>query len=367
MGGEVSQERASLLPGVIGAAMMLGMVNWVPDAGVEPRWVLFALVAGVLALGGARVPWPVLCAAAFAAVSLLWAQAPLYGVVVPMMLLGFGAIAGQAGDPRWADRVMIGAVCGLLLQLPLVVGQKWLGWTAVPQTAVPGGLFVHADVLGTTAALVAVWVAGGQWRPRAKWPVVMGLVSLVALSFCRAAELGLVVAGLGLWKRNLWGLLLIPLAIAVAIGMRDPTVMIRMRFWMPGLEHLVAWGHGSGQWMVEVGAPQMTLHAHNDLLEMVYEQGLGAVFFGGFIVVALTKRNRAAAVVACYLAEASFGFPLEMPSTAFLLAVAAGSAWAGADGMGDLVGCWVGGLRAGIASAKFPRHDPSGRGVPIAS
>jgi hypothetical protein len=68
-------------------------------------------------------------------------------------------------------------------------------------------------------------------------------------------------------------------------------------------------------------------HAHNDLLQVTYETGfLGILLFLGFMAYCLWSGPLPERLVLlAFLVEGLFDFPLYMPSTSFLAALAAGS------------------------------------------
>lgn len=306
-----------------GVLLALGMVPWFSDASMEPRWTLVGLGAGLLALRGALPPVMLLGALGWGALSLLWATSWLWGVQVWIMLLALGLVAGKA-DEEFLEGALLGLALGLLAQFPLAVVQK-LGYVTPWLPSSQGsGLFLSRNLTAELAAMVAVGMAGSKWNGR--WLVVGALAVMIWMTTLRAAELGLALGLLVLWSRRLSPMAIVPVVMAVGVLSGDNDMASRGHFWLATLPGLRPWGAGLGQWAVGIGGQFLALHAHDDFLEVIYEQGLGALGLLAFFYLAITRGSREAPILASFATVAAFGFPWECPATAWLATVAAGSA-----------------------------------------
>ena len=230
--------------------------------------------------------------------------------------------------------LLIGAVCGLAFSSVAVVGQKFLGWTFIDQVAPPAGLYMNKTQLGEISVLVLVaCIYERMW-----WALPVLLPSFIIPESRSSYVAFLVVMVVGLLRnrpRLLVGITAVAAVSVIVYCLRDgdPSVMQRFYIWCDTLSGYSLFGSGWGQfyagypnhaYLVDTLAERPD-HAHNDLLEIGYELGIGALLVVAFAW--SVWRNGLATEKAVFLAFVSlgcFGFPLYMPESAAIFALVAG-------------------------------------------
>lgn len=341
--------------------LLLG-VAWLPlPSGVSmPRWGV-ALVGSALlwmlgpparALGAAHA-WG-LALLAWAALSLLWSASPAdtLGALTQLAALAaiFAAGAGL-GDERmpalWTGlgtgATLLGLL-GLAQMLDLtdfaeVAGQAQ--WTYPVGTA---GNKNFLAVIGTLALFGLLFMRTPlDWsRARCAWASAITAGSAVAAftPLCRGAMVAVVLAPLGWFLRG-WKLWVTSAALVTSAAMgvlglqRVPnSIQPRLEVWDWTASNLGPLGWGLGTY----GSVFPWEHANNDLLEVAFELGIGALLLVGLLVACLRVRPRGLAaewVVLCAAVVMSLSaFPLHQGCPAAVAALCAGRL-AGARGRAD--------------------------------
>ena len=302
----------------LGAFISLLFIPGIPSPAVTPRWAALSLLIPLLWLfkdmrpGGTQV--------------VLWLALLGYGVLLPMpdpytgtnalwlLMLGAGfAWLMQEGDFR---RFMIGLGCGAIVNAAVTVAQVY-GWAGLPQTYVPGGLFMNKNPNGEFAALLLVGFVG--WR--LWWLVPAPLITLV-LSGSKASMLG--VAAAAVFLSRAW--LLAGAAIIVLAGTAYPMfeghfshLVERTVVWRDLMGNLTLYGNGLGSYMARAPVFEGTtyIYAHNDWLQLVFELGIGVLPLVALIILAFRFEGCRVekAVLVTFAVEACFGFPSHFPVT----------------------------------------------------
>jgi len=145
-----------------------------------------------------------------------------------------------------------------------------------------------------------------------------------------------------LWSRYRWVSVSIAMAVIIGAlyGLGHPalvaTTIQRTDAWKDALDGLTFWGHGIGSFYAvfpefATRMPPRLLtfpEAHNDTLQMVYELGPGALFFIGLEAYALyLARETERLVLIAFFVEGLTEFPLYMPVTGLIAALAVGHAF----------------------------------------
>jgi len=285
------------------------------------RWMLAALAPWlILDHRPVRLNWraiPLGCFVAWMAMSALWSPQgyDAIGGLIQLAIAGGAFVLGaNVRDPR-----------------PLYIGLA----IGVPLSMAFDGFFPDYDLAGEAAAVAAIGVASwGDW-----FLLPFPLMALV-LGHSRGAWLGLVFALL-VGIRSLYGRLSLS---AVVIGIicwkifREPTASLieRWQIWQDTWAGVSLFGNGlSSFWtkypyyahvrdILVISRPD---HAHNDFLEIVFEQGfVGAILAICAVGALLSRQWRTpeALVLIGVLAIAMVGFPLHMPLTLVVAAFASG-------------------------------------------
>lgn len=300
---------------------------------------------------------------AYAGLSVLWAPVPveaLQGLVL-LTILGLAFCLGaEAGDlTQFYRAIALGLCVNAPIALLQAFGVSWID-RVVEQVMPPAGLFANKNMLGEAAALALAGCLAG----RLPWPFWIGPAICLGLAQCWGGFAGVTVAVLvAVAQRSRLAAVVMALGIVLAAHTvllvkpdRAHTVVVRGWIAMDAIENLRWFGHGVGQYWVttpERAPRQESLntrhwHAHNDGLEMVYEFGLGAVFYFLMLGLCLAAPSPRERIVLCaFLAVGLFGFPLYTATTALVGAVVAGS----------LAGAWP---RLRLSVARRADHRGAG-------
>ncbi len=316
---------AAYWPGVFSPAM-------------TPRWIALSLIAPALLLyrqqpvAVTRAHIAGLAFILWAALTTFWSAAPLDTLNALWQVAILGAIGFLLGSQTPSLRpFFIAAAIGMGVSGVVSVAQL-AGWIDMPAINVPSGLFVNRIPMGEAAALVLIWlIAERLW-----WWTLLPLPAL-ALSGARGAMLAL---GIGLvamlWRRPSWliGCLLAAAMALLGYGLLThptATMVERGNIWRETASGISLIGSGFGAFGGVAHALQLDntvpQHAHNDALELLWETGLT-----GFCLVLIFMRQLmgpitpSRLVLIVFIIEGCFGFPLYLPATLCVAAVAAGHA-----------------------------------------
>jgi hypothetical protein len=267
---------------------------------------------------------------AYATLSFLWAPFHyefLYGYSHLLLLAGAFLVGASIQSLR---PVLIGSAVGLGINSLFVCIQLY-GWSIVPQVASPAGLFMNKNLLAEFSVLILL----GLFYERL-WLWIIPVLPCVILTSGRGALVALVAGlllALPLWLGWMIAIVGVGAGISYSFFATDPSMLQRFDIWMDTLQSLTWFGHGWGQFYITF--PQFATHmdtllqrpehAHSDILELIYEIGLGIILIVAFV--ASLWRNKLIpeqAILLGFLVEGLFGFPLYIPTTAVVFAIVAG-------------------------------------------
>jgi hypothetical protein len=197
---------------------------------------------------------------------------------------------------------------------------QFFGWHPVVGTsAMPAGLYVNSVQQGTVLALLIVALASERM-----WLWIPALVPGLVIAQSRGAWLALAIGLLACYVRRLWvfGVLAVVGAYCLLLPMSSSD-QERMMIWevaWNGLKWL-GWGPGSF-YTVDIVQGNLVLfpgHAHNDILQLVFEYGVGAVLPLAIFGFALLHTDaREWPVLVAFAAAACYSMPLWMPIASLL-------------------------------------------------
>ena len=310
---------------------------WMWSPAVAPKFVALSIYAPALLLYRQQ-PIPFTGAhlagcglIAWATLSLFWSWVPLYSLNALWLAMILPAICFCLGSQTPQLRpLFIGAGLGLALSSAVSVGQL-AGWIDWPTINIPSGLFLNKNFMAEAAALVLIWLIAER-----VWWLAVPVMPAIALAGARGALLALGVGlALELWRRPSWligGLLMADMVLFGAGMVHHTAASTAERFdiWQESVDDLGFLGLGIGSYgfMPHQMLPDgHTLHAHNDMLELVYELGMIGLGLGALFVWELRgPLNSARLVLIVFAVEACFAFPSHLPATMALAALAAGHA-----------------------------------------
>ncbi len=335
------------IPGTIGGALPTG-------------WVVLWLVMPLLLFDcNPELTFAHWWGAAFlgcAALSLLWSP---HGLLAMMQWLALGMVFVWASSLDDLRPVLKGLAAGLGVSALVFVAQ-WLGWHGVQSVEGPAGLFVNPNLLAEASALMLILLVSFKL-----WPWLVVTVPGLATA-SRGALVALFVASMmWLWSQSrpaavsvfvgilLVGVLIVkypspvsnrvvgamtaesapPAGVAGTLATaRMETVSQRFDLWRDMLNGMTWTGQGVGsfEYLYPKFAQRVDVfkvrpqHAHNDLLELMFEFGVGALPLLLLMTALLGVNDVERTILASFLAIAMFGFPLHVPVTGFIAAMVAG-------------------------------------------
>lgn len=322
---------------ITGLLLPVAMLPGLMSAGTVPRWGLLALTLPLMLywVRWDRVPYKLLLVSilTYAAASTLWAEVHLdaqLGLFRALLLAAAFCVGATCGEETF-DRTLLLMSVGVATTLPLVILQV-MGYTGIPQTAPPAGLFLNKNVLAESAALLLVYSAYMR-----RYLLAALLLVIVILAKEKAAFVGLIIVTIvALYPRHrkialaLLGLC----AIGVALLIDTPSAQDRLDIWTDTLRGVTFLGNGIGSFYAMFPAEAISSNviairpeqAHNDFLQVLFELGApGTILIAALAAAAFRKDLSPERLLLVFvLASGAFAFPMHMPLTAFVAALAAG-------------------------------------------
>ena len=310
---------------------------------MTPKWVALSVLAPALLLyrqepiHWTRAHIAGLGLVLWAALAVLWSVAPLDSFNGLWLTAVLPAICFCLGSQTASLRpLFMGLSLGMAVSSAVAIGQV-AGWLTLPELAGPSGLFLNRNFMAEAAVLVLVWLIAER-----VWWLVVPVMPAVALTEARGALLALgACLAVMLWKTRspAIGCLLaatVALFCHAVLNHGSASMVERADIWSDAGSGIVAsrgtllFGHGIGTFG-SVHHPEhadgVAQHAHNDILELVWDLGLVGLGLGALFVRQLFgPLNSSRLVLVAVAVEALFAFPLQLPVTLAVAALAAGHA-----------------------------------------
>jgi hypothetical protein len=321
----------------LGLAVTSAYWPWLWSPAMSPKWIaLSVLSCGLLLYRNERIPFTAahLVGAAllgWAALSVTWSQVPLYSLNALWLTAILPAVCFCLGSQTPQLRpLFLGAGLGMAASSAVAIGQLagWIDWQTIN---LPSGLFLNKNFMAEAAALVLIWLIAEQ-----VWWLAVLVMPAIALANARGALLALGVGLALLWWRKrspvTAGLLgvTVGLFIMATLNHTAATTTERLDIWADASDGIGMFGTGIGSYgfMSHLALPDgHAMHAHNDVLELVYELGMIGLGLGALFVWELRgPLNSARLVLIVFAVEACFAFPSHLPATMAIAALAAGHA-----------------------------------------
>ena len=331
--------------------------------------------------------WIGLSFLAWCLLSFAWTYGPYEGVD-RMAKFGFMAgmfmIGGRLADTR---SVYVGAAFGFAVNSAIVIAQ-WFGWDGITQGYAPSGLFMNKNFLAEAASLVLIAIVAADIARNKKMILIAAMLPCIVVPMIPLGGEGgtfggfNALAGIGaavvvwLWtkSRGMAAMLtLVGIATAALLiwqGYNGAAMSERFQIWQYTINGMTWRGNGIGSFFTTfpAHAPAYDLmhwrpmHTHNDYLELIYELGPGAFLYLAIMALAMCgPAGPEKFVLAAFLAEGVFDFPLAYPVPAALAALAAGRL---CDSRVRLrVGAWLGRANARYGFL-FSRSTAGGVALP---
>lgn len=326
----------------------------VAEAADTPRWALLSVAAPFLLIGRAPTPRPsaAACLALFLIVawaSLAWSPSLWDGLdrCWKLSLLAMLAALGASLSDREWRLAVLGFAAGVATNGALAILQ-WAEWPPaldlIHQIGTPAGTFVNKNRLAEAAALA--FVALAATADRRLWWFCPPILAALLLPFSKGAILA-AAAPLAIlaWRRSVW----LFAALAGALGgavlfllprlMSDIGIATRLSLWSDTLAALSPFGRGAGSWPALYPQFQrahwekifsfglVPEGPHADPLLLAFEFGLAALLLAWPLFVAFREGpDDARAVLLAFCVAGLFAFPLALPASGFIAALAFGRA-----------------------------------------
>lgn len=348
----------------------------IASAGSTPRWVFLGIVVFSVLLF-LRITKTTISHIflylfmAYAAVSFAWTTVEFDAMNYYwhfIVLAGVFVIGAEIKDIK---PVLIGCALGLILNSAATILQV-LGWAEFQQVAPPGGLFMNKNVGAELSALVLVGVVSERI-----WWAIPGILPSIYFPWARGSLLAIAVVAVGYvgarFPKTITMVVMLCCGIIALrfIILNDSSIDQRVGIWLDTINGLSFWGNGIGSFYSKYPLfavytdtlKERPDHAHNDLLEIVYELGVGAVFAVAFLwSVFRVKAPTERAIILAFCVISCFGFPLYMPATAAIFFFASGCAAGSCPDLWDHRYAWRGLLHLWMVGFSQRRDCPKQAG-----
>lgn len=272
----------------------------------------------------------------YAALSLLWSP---HGMLEFLQLLALASIFVWGSSLKDLKNVTIGLSVGLGVSAVLAIFQLYGIETVSSVGNRPSGLFINSNIFAEISGMLLLMILVNKlW-----WLIPVTLPGLMSSSRAVVLALGVSLAVM-IWKKSkvLAGLILVsswfivyfvtfPNAISSNASANAMSIYQRIDMWQDMLAGFTAFGNGIGSFIFKF--PEFNKHldvshiiaeyAHNDLLQLIFELGVGAIPLILAVCMLLTIDNAYRPVLIFFLIIGMFGFPLHVPVTSFMVALVA--------------------------------------------
>lgn len=263
----------------------------------------------------------------YAALSLLWSP---HGFLELMQLLALASVFVWGCTLKDLRSVTIGLSIGLAVSSVIAIPQYF-------QVELPilnagkgaSGLFINPNIYAEISGLILILlIINKLW-----WFIPVTVPGLLVSS--RAVMIGFVVIGLmWLWNKSKLAVVSIIGSLIFAasfINIATGSIYERLNMWNDMSAGFNVFGNGIGSFVFKF--PDFNKHldattsfaeyAHNDLLQLIFELGIGSLPLILIVALLLKVNNEYRNALVFFIVIGLFGFPLHMPDTGFVVALVA--------------------------------------------
>jgi hypothetical protein len=316
---------------LLGIAIMIAFVPGVIGLASITSWAVMWLVMPVLLLK-CKIEITIihilgLVFLSYAALSLLWSP---HGTLELMQLLVLASVFVWAYTLQNLRKIIIGLAIGLAVSSIIAVLQYFqLETLVLKNTPNPSGLFVNSNIFAEVSGMLLILILINKlW-----WFIPVTLPGLMVSS--RAVILGFLIVGLlWIWEKSKLAAISLAVSLTFAaslINFSMSSIYQRLYIWLDMLSGLTLFGHGIGSFIYlfpdynkhSDASINIAEYAHNELLQLTFELGIGVAPFILIILMLLKADNDYKYAFVFFIVISCFGFPLHMPVTAFMVAIVA--------------------------------------------
>jgi hypothetical protein len=320
------------------AVFVVGIAIWpgIAGYGIVLRWSLFGVAVALLMLR--KFPWHpvhglIVVTLAWAALGIFWQPVWADGVNGFIQLTFLAAALAIGLEITDARPIIAGLAMAVAVSFPFVMAQA-AGYHPVPAVNVPAGLFANRIMLGETAGIALIGAIAFDL-----WILAIPTAACVVLSQCRGAWLACGLCGLlWLWGQSRLAAVItvgtfgILIFLSISLLHRERSSIERLYLWQDAIDGISLRGNGIGSFNTVSPAYGHRVakldvredHAHNDILELVFELGIGSALVLFIGVIALGGIGPERWPFYAFLGEGLVGFPLHSPTTGMVGALLAG-------------------------------------------
>ena len=297
------------------------------SSAVAARWSLLAIglpLAGWLDPRKLSIPAGAFLATAiaYAVLSIMWTPDRLTGLNETFHLLIFVAAVILGATLPSIYPVMRALAWGAGVSAVFCLLQM-MGFSPVDQFAAPAGLLFNRLVAAEFAAVIFAWTVIDR-----RFSLMSGPLFMLAVCGSRVAIIAAVVGIISVRPRwflltTLAGTLTIAAGWFLFVG-KTLSALTRFDIWMATISNFSFWGNGIGSF--QAAYPRWE-YAHSDLLQAVYEFGIGALLLVAFFTVVSIRTRPPAlrAAFVCLMVECAVAFPLHLPLSTFMAGLLSGA------------------------------------------
>ncbi len=282
----------------------------------------------------------------YSALSLLWSP---HGFLELMQMLALASVFVWGCSLKDLRSVTIGLSLGLVISSVIAILQYFKIDLPIVTIAIerPSGLFINPNIYAEVSGMVLILILINKLY----WYAPATFIGLLSTSRAVTLALGFSLAMFVWSKSKLASVLIVISSWIIALKLSDAnynidnsggvanssisanTVSLNMRLdmWYDMLPGFKIFGNGIGSFIYLF--PEYNKHldttvslaeyAHNDLLQLIFELGIGVIPLILIALLLLRINNEYRNALVFFIIIGFFGFPLHMPATGFMVALVA--------------------------------------------
>lgn len=314
---------------LLGLFLALASIPGYTSAAIPAGWAALSITLPIVAWRSGSLTWAHVAMGVFLVyvfASISWSVQPLDGIyrLWQLSLIGGCFWLGTVQEPR---PIIVGLTYGFIISSVLAFGQ-WLGFESVLRyTALSyPGLHFSGVFAGAIGAMLIVALASERL-----WFLAIGCLPGIWIAGSRGAFLAALIGLVSIWVRRPLSILAACAVILTYVAISTSSSDVERRLiWQGSISLLTFFGQGAGSyvdlWITMPSYLVRAEHAHNDLLQLLFEFGLGAIpFLAIWLALCLNSSYRHWPVIVCFTVLSIFFFPLFTPLCAVVFALYAGA------------------------------------------